>query len=193
MIIYLYVKQHAITGMKYFGKTNTRNPFVYVGSGKYWTRHIHKHGKEHVKTISVWGFDDKSICTEFALKFSLEHNIAESRDWANLIHENGIDGFPNGETNPSKLPHNRYRMKHNNPMSVMRVNSGSIKKGQKPVITPERNEKIKQSKIGDRNPNYQNPSASVHLNAIKHTCCVCVITTNLGNLKRWHNANCNKH
>ena len=41
---YLYVKQHSITGMKYFGKT-TRNPIKYIGSGKYWKRHISKHGK----------------------------------------------------------------------------------------------------------------------------------------------------
>ena len=39
MIIYLYLKQHNITGLKYFGKTE-QNPYKYKGSGIYWLRHL---------------------------------------------------------------------------------------------------------------------------------------------------------
>jgi hypothetical protein len=46
---YLYIKQHSITGLKYFGKTTKSNPYKYNGSGKYWIRHINKNGKEHIK------------------------------------------------------------------------------------------------------------------------------------------------
>jgi len=95
MIIYLYVKQHTITGLKYFGKT-TRNPFKYSGSGKYWCRHFLKYGKDQIKTLEIWGFDDQELCTEFALKFSKENNIVKSKEWANLIAENGLDGTPPG-------------------------------------------------------------------------------------------------
>lgn len=48
--VYLYVKQHSITGLKYFGKT-VRDPNTYFGSGTYWNRHIDKHGREHVETF----------------------------------------------------------------------------------------------------------------------------------------------
>ncbi len=90
-MIYLYVKQHIVTGMKYFGMTR-RNPFKYNGSGKYWKRHVAKYGKDQIKTVEVYGFDEQSICTEFALRFSHDNNIVESREWANLQLENGVDG-----------------------------------------------------------------------------------------------------
>ena len=53
MTIYLYIKIHTKTKLKYFGKT-TRNVNRYHGSGKHWQRHIKQHGVEHVKTLKVW-------------------------------------------------------------------------------------------------------------------------------------------
>lgn len=90
--VYLYVKQHSITGLKYFGKTTSSNPFKYNGSGKRWLNHIKKHGIKHIKTIDVWGFDDEDLCSSFALEFSKQNNIVESSDWANLAPENGKNG-----------------------------------------------------------------------------------------------------
>lgn len=91
-MIYLYVKRHSITGLKYFGKTERSNPFKYNGSGKYWQRHINKYGKEHIQTIELYSFDNQELCTEFALKFSKDNNIIESKEWANLKQETGLDG-----------------------------------------------------------------------------------------------------
>ena len=74
----------------YFGKTTKPDPYKYHGSGTYWTRHIKKHGKEHI--ITLWVSDlyfDTSI-TKYALHFSYENAIVESKDWANLIPENGF-------------------------------------------------------------------------------------------------------
>jgi len=88
---YLYVKQHRITKLKYFGKT-TKDPYSYLGSGTKWTRHISKHGKEHVETIWVKLFCNREELTLFAQKFSEENDIVESSTWANLCPENGIDG-----------------------------------------------------------------------------------------------------
>ena len=102
MIIYLYVKQHSITGLKYFGKTVSKDPFKYLGSGKYWVPHIKKHGKQYIKTLEVWGFDNQEMCTEFALNFSKENNIVESNEWANLCEENGI-GFTLTEIQKIKI------------------------------------------------------------------------------------------
>lgn len=90
-MIYLYVKQHSVTGLKYFGKTKY-NPFNYNGSGKYWKFHINKHGKNFIQTLDVFGFDNQELCSEFALQFSRNNNIIESKEWANLKEENGKDG-----------------------------------------------------------------------------------------------------
>ena len=46
MTIYLYVKQHSVTGLKYFGRTECKNPFRYKGSGSYWKKHLKKHLKQ---------------------------------------------------------------------------------------------------------------------------------------------------
>lgn len=93
MHIYLYVKRHSVTGLKYFGKT-IKNPYTYQGSGKHWTNHIAKHGKEYVETLHVWSFNNQAECKEFALHFSENHNIVESKEWANLIPEDGINNPP---------------------------------------------------------------------------------------------------
>jgi len=92
-IIYLYVKTHNKTGLKYFGKTTKKNPHKYKGSGLYWQRHLKKHG-EDFQTEIVAEFQDENSCQEFALNFSKEHDIANSPDWANLQEENGLDGAP---------------------------------------------------------------------------------------------------
>ena len=44
MTIYLYVKTHNVTGLKYLGQTSSNDPYKYQGSGKYWRLHLKKHG-----------------------------------------------------------------------------------------------------------------------------------------------------
>lgn len=87
-MIYLYIKKHKITGLKYFGFTKN-NPYAYNGSGIYWKRHFRKHGKEHIQTLDVFGFSDLDLCSDFALSFSKRNDIVNSQDWANLMDENG--------------------------------------------------------------------------------------------------------
>ena len=97
----LYILQHSITGLKYFGKT-TQDIRKYKGSGVYWTNHIKKHGKKHV--VPLWVSDpyiDSDAIVAFALAFSKEHNIVESKDWANIIPENGLSGGGNKGISPS--------------------------------------------------------------------------------------------
>lgn len=95
MKIILYVKTHNITGLKYFGKTTRKDPQKYQGSGKYWKRHIEKHGYD-VTTEIVGEFYSIEEAETFALKFSEENNIIESNTWANLQLENAKDGAPIG-------------------------------------------------------------------------------------------------
>ena len=93
-MIYLYIKKHRQTGLKYFGKT-TKDPFKYHGSGKRWKAHLRKHGAD-VETLIFGSFDDVDLAREAALKFSIDHNIVGDPGWANLIEENALDGAPVG-------------------------------------------------------------------------------------------------
>lgn len=91
------MKIHLETKLKYFGKT-VKNPFIYRGSGKYWTNHIRKYGN-NVLTLIIHQTEDALECKRIALEFSIENKIVESRSWANLIPENGQDGAPEGHKN----------------------------------------------------------------------------------------------
>lgn len=98
MTIYLYVKQHTQTKLKYFGKTEKPDPYSYLGSGRLWVPHINKYGLEFVETIQLWEFENLEEATSFALQFSEENNIVESKEWANLMVEDCLSG---GDTTSS--------------------------------------------------------------------------------------------
>lgn len=87
---YLYVKTHNKTGLKYLGKTK-RNPHKYQGSGKYWKRHIKKHGYD-VKTEIILTTDNIQILKDTGIYYSNLWNIVESSEWANYRPENGDGG-----------------------------------------------------------------------------------------------------
>jgi len=98
---YLYIKTHNKTGLKYFGKT-TNDPHRYYGSGKYWLSHLRKHGYD-ISTEIIGYYTSKEECQNAAENFSIINNIVESKEWANLILENGLNG---GNTNRTVyLPH----------------------------------------------------------------------------------------
>jgi NUMOD3 motif len=96
---YLYIKTHNITRLKYFGKTS-KDPYKYRGSGKHWLAHIKKHGND-VSTEILGYYTTKEECQQVAAEFSIRHNIVESKEWANLILENGLDGGVTNRTNYS--------------------------------------------------------------------------------------------
>jgi hypothetical protein len=98
-IIYLYLKTHNKTGLKYLGKT-TQNPFKYHGSGKIWKDHIKKHGYD-ITTEILFETDDPDKFIEKAVYYSSVLNIVESESFANLMIEKG-DGAPVGN-NYSRL------------------------------------------------------------------------------------------
>jgi hypothetical protein len=90
----LYIKKCSHCNLKYFGKTTAKNVESYEGSGVRWQIHLKKH---KAKSIHLWDSDwyyDTSIM-RFALKFSSINKIVESKNWANLIPENGINGGGN--------------------------------------------------------------------------------------------------
>lgn len=133
----LYIKQCSHCGLKYFGKTKSKNIEKYKGSGSKWDKHLKKH---NAKSIHLWNSDwyyDMSI-TRFALKFSRINKIVKSNKWANLKEEDGLDGgwshvhTPEiqakarenadktmieryGVSHPSMLPHVRETLKNKVP------------------------------------------------------------------------------
>ena len=89
-MIYLYIKTHNTTGLKYFGKTTKTDYHKYKGSGTYWLKHIKKHGYDvTTELVGVFNTDD---VRDYAVKFSIDNNIVESKEWANLEIETGLDG-----------------------------------------------------------------------------------------------------
>lgn len=107
MPIYLYVKTHRITGLKYLGQT-VQNPFEYEGSGKVWTNHIKKHSYNvHTEVIGI--FDSKEQLKEAGIFYSHIWNVVESKEWANLIPEEGA----NCPWNRGKTSESDIRVKNN--------------------------------------------------------------------------------
>ena len=99
---WLYVKQHLLTGMLYFGKTGKEDPYTYLGSGKLWLRHIEKHGTDLVVTLHAKLYKNKKSCNLDALAFSKKHEVDHrihgqkvnslGEKWANLKPEDGLEG-----------------------------------------------------------------------------------------------------
>ena len=95
---YLYVKTHNITGLKYFGKTISSDPFKYRGSGTRWLNHIKYHGYD-VTTVILGYYDNEEECKRIALQFGIDNDIVKSNEWANLKEETINGGFDHINTN----------------------------------------------------------------------------------------------
>lgn len=89
-MIYLYVKKHNVTGLKYLGKTS-QNPYEYKGSGKHWKLHLKKHGN-NVTTEIILETESKKHLKEAGIYYSNLWNVVKSSDWANLKPEEGDGG-----------------------------------------------------------------------------------------------------
>jgi hypothetical protein len=165
MTIYLCVKTHAITGLKYLCKT-TKDPFTYKGSGKNWIPHLKKYGNEHYTEII-------KICQtqeEFyywGKFYSNLWNIVNSQDdfgnkiWANIIPETGGGGnqiitekTKNKITLTNSLPEIKMKrseaMKkvNQNPETKLKRRLANIKKFQDPAMRKA------VSKFGEDNSSY---------------------------------------
>jgi hypothetical protein len=89
--MYLYVKTHNETGLKYLGKTTKQDPHRYPGSGTLWIRHLKKHGYNYTTEILL-ETTSKEELIEKGIYYSDLWNIVESKEWANLKKESGDGG-----------------------------------------------------------------------------------------------------
>ena len=101
MTIYLYVKTHNKTGLKYLGFTRSSDPFSYKGSGKYWKAHIKKHGYD-ISTKILLSTTDIAEVKATGLFFSKLWSVVESEEWANLVEESG-DGITHSPETKAKM------------------------------------------------------------------------------------------
>ena len=92
MTIYLYKKTHKVTGLNYLGKTISKDPYSYTGSGVYWRRHLELHGNQ-VETEILRECKDETELKHWGQYYSALWNVVESKEWANLIEEAGPGGY----------------------------------------------------------------------------------------------------
>ena len=141
--IYLYLKTHNKTGLKYLGKT-VQDPTKYRGSGKRWNNHIQKHGYD-VTTEVLFESVDPSEIKDKGIYYSNLWNIVESEEFANLKIEEGDGGFDHilndVIVNAKRLIGLRKAAKDG---KLGKVTSGSFKKGN--LRTKELSKKANESK-----------------------------------------------
>ena len=113
MTIYLYVKTHNITSLKYLGQTSSKNPHSYSGSGVYWKQHLKKHGSDY-RTEILRECQTKEELKEWGLYYSELWNVVECDTWANLKIEQGDGGRQSeevrkkmGEAGKGRVPWNK--------------------------------------------------------------------------------------
>lgn len=183
---YLYVKTHNKTGLKYLGKTSKCDPYSYKGSGKYWVKHIDKHGYD-VNTEILLATEDLTELKDTGIFFSKLWNIVESNEWANLMMETGTGG-PNPNSQNIEAKQKRYQtLKKNNKTWTHNQETRKVmSKAAKEYWDSDKAAKRKGKEFfGPPKP----PSWLVNNQAV-HKCPHCDKTGDLRNMKRWHFDNC---
>ena len=92
MNIYLYVKTHQKTGLKYLGMTTKSDPHKYKGSGKMWCQHLKQHGAIYTTEI-LFESTSRNEIKEKGTYYSRLWNVVKSDQWANLKVESGDGGW----------------------------------------------------------------------------------------------------
>lgn len=198
--IYLLLKTHNKTGLKYLCRHITEyedSCYRYKGSGVYWTSHLEKYGDDITTEIIAKCATIEEART-LGLHYSEKWNIVESKDFANLVPEDGQGGAgpashrkthgnrfgyeqePNryvGDSNYAKLP--EIRQKISNRLKGREITWGK---------------KISESCKGREpwNKGKSNPYArTTHMNSMPPVICPhCGKQGPKGAMVRWHLDNC---
>ena len=132
----LYVMTHDITGLKYLGYT-TQDLKYYNGSGRYWRKHLQKHGTHITKEILLETTDYNKL-VEMGVYYSELWDVVKSvgdnrkKLWANEKPECGIGG---GMTDEIKSKVRATKLKNgtteNNPVIIAKILDTKKKNGTK--------------------------------------------------------------
>lgn len=87
-IIYLLVKTHNTTGLKYLCQTTRQDYDKYPGSGIYWKKHLKAHGID-LTTQVIKECANREEMIHWGQYYSELWNVVESNEWANLRAEEG--------------------------------------------------------------------------------------------------------
>ena len=194
MTIYLYLKTHNVTGLKYLGKT-IQDPYLYQGSGKRWKHHIKKHGY-NVTTEILFSTDNKDEFKTYAKHISKTLNIVESLNFANLCDEQGDGGYTSYTNERNKAISKKLKGRKNHwvktGLNKNKVLAIDLETNQTVSITTEEflNEK-KYVGIGIRNKGktYKKRKAYTRKNTTS-ICPHCNKSGSTPNMKRYHFDNC---
>jgi hypothetical protein len=191
-IIYLYIKIHNKTGLKYFGRTETKDPYSYSGSGTLWKQHLKEHGKDFSTEI-FWSGPPSKI-KPIALKFSKDNDIVKNNEWANLQIEDGMNGGAKASAETRrKLSEIHLGSKRS---KTTRQNISNALKGKKK--TNEHKAKMSLAKQGyvpwskgqKFNEEHRNNIAAAARKRIKVECEHCGLEIQKHMYNRWHGNKC---
>ena len=194
-MVALYILEHKETKLKYFGKTSkyfsNEEIMRYGGSGVYWNRHLKKYGKNI--SVKIYGIYDFKEVEDIALKFSLENNIIDSKEWANLILENGLDGGCIGYKHTAeainKIGKSSKGRKHSveNRLLISEAKSGqsygSMDDNHKAKISKSVKDKMYTKEVQNKLRKSKKPQ-------MKTECPHCGLVGASGNMKRYHFDKC---
>lgn len=175
--IYLYLKTHNQTGLKYLGKT-TKDPFQYHGSGVYWKNHLRKHGYD-ITTEILFQTKDKKEFEKVSLEYSEKWDISNNNEFANLIEERGQGGLTTNQFFKGHKPWNKGKSGVQDLIN--------LQKARKKYQEEWHLHNVKKIRVGTWSPPVDNVSS---LNKKIIECPHCNKVGNYGNMKRWHFENC---
>ena len=95
MPIYLYLKTHRVTGLKYLGKTKM-DPYKYKGSGTDWKNHLWVYGNDVVTEVIRECATSKEL-SKWGRYYSVIFDVVNSPEFLNRIPETGGGGEPSEE------------------------------------------------------------------------------------------------
>jgi hypothetical protein len=184
---YLLIKTHNKTNLKYLCKCkNTKDPYMYSGSGNRWKNHLKVHGND--LTTEIIGLYTLEEFRKVGEHYSKKYNVVESTEWANLINEIGDGGDVSkyrDYSSQSKM------MKENNPMYKKEVRE-KISNIQKNIPkTNETKEKFKEAWVRKKERGYKTNFQLNNPGNLEFECEHCKkIVKGKGNYIRWHGENC---
>jgi hypothetical protein len=154
MIIYLYKKTHNKTGFKYLGKTTSKDPHKYQGSGHIWKKHLRKHGYD-VTTEILKECNTKEEIRHWGKHYSNLWSVVESPDWANMRPEEGDGGATTfGEGHPMKNPVHRNKISGDNHYSKKDGYEWKLIGTRHPMKNSENCKKLQGDNHYSKNPNF---------------------------------------
>jgi len=152
--IYLYIKTHNKTGLKYLGQTKSKDPHRYKGSGSYWLDHLKVHGNDYTTDI-LHECDSKKEIKRLGTYYSNLWDIVEARDelgkklWANLKPEtgDGVDSISATRENLRRVESGTHPWVGGE--VARKSNQKRIENGTHPFLGGELQSKTNQKRIAD--------------------------------------------